>query len=197
MMNSRVNNIPCIIEIGKKFYECSYDHENIDILETFTGLGFYEIYEKFIISDDLSANVLINIISLSVYKKYGMEGVYKLKSKLLANSDILLDEFINFKVMFKNLLPDMKKFREEMNSLSPNKMNSIPSVNPFYDFEGNYAVARKYLLWSDNEFWSATPRKFCFALLSTAKYINALDKYSKQLQTQECINLLNGIKNLI
>lgn len=195
-MKNNICNFPCIITLGGDLYQCDFNHKSIDILETVLGIGFYEIYEKFVMKNNLSGSELIDLISLSTFSHHGAFGVEKVKKYLLQNREIALDELAVFKVHFKNLLPDLKNFLSDLKSINPKHQNTSKST-AFYDFEGNYALARKYLLWSDEEFWSATPKKFCFALISLAKYEKEKEKILQGKQTEDCMNFLNGIKRML
>ncbi|MGN0014241.1 MAG: hypothetical protein ACI37T_02345 [Candidatus Gastranaerophilaceae bacterium] len=195
-MKNNINNFPCLIELNDKFFECDFDHKSIDILETITGLGFYEIYEKFVFKNNLSAKNTINLIAVAAYKKHGSYGLAKVKALLLSEPTLDLDDLATLKAHFKNLLPDMINFRKELKSLNSN-YKSVNNNSLFYDFEGSYAVAKNFLGWSDTEFWNATPKKMCFALISLCKYNKELEKIQEQKQTENCLNFLNGIKKMI
>lgn len=195
-MKNNICNFPCIINVDGDFFQCDFDHKSLDILETVLGLGFYEIYERFLLKNSLTGGEIIDLIAFSAFKYHGILGVEKIKKNLLLKKEISLDEFAVFKVHFKNILPDKMKFFEDLKFINPKHKTSIPK-NSFYDFEGNYAIARKYLLWSDEEFWSATPKKLCFSLISLAKYEKEKEKFLQNKQTEYCINFLNGIKRML
>lgn len=195
-MKNNINNFPCLIELDRKFFECDFDHKSIDILETITGLGFYEIYEKFVFKNNLSTRNTINLISVSAYKKYGALGMAKVKALLLAEPTLDLNDLATLKIHFKNLLPDMINLKKELKSLN-SSYKSVNSNSAFYDFEGSYAVAKNFLGWSDTEFWDSTPKKMCFALISLCKYNKELEKIQEHKQTENCLNFLNGIKKML
>lgn len=195
-MKNNICNFPCTITVDGAFYQCDFDHKSIDILETILGIGFYEIYEKFVFKNELSGSEIVDMLAISVFKYHGIVGVKKVENYFLKNKKISLDELAVFKVHFKNLLPDVVQFLDDLKSINPKYKKSVNS-GAFYDFEGNYAIARKYLFWSDEEFWSATPKKLCFALISLAKYEKEKEKIFQKQQTEDCINFLNGIKRML
>lgn len=195
-MRNNICNFPCIITVDGAFYQCDFDHKSIDILETILGIGFYEIYEKFVFKNELSGAEIVDMLAISVFKHHGIVGVKKVENYFSKNKEISLDELAVFKVHFKNLLPDVVQFLDDLKSINPKYKKSVNS-GAFYDFEGNYAIARKYLFWSDEEFWSATPKKLCFALISLAKYEKEKEKIFQKKQTEDCINFLNGIKRML
>lgn len=195
-MKNNICNFPCIITVCGDFYQCDFNHKSIDILETVSGLGFYEIYEKFVVKNNLSGCELINLLACSTFSHHGILGVEKVKKYLLEKREISLDELASFKVHFKNLLPEITRFEKDLKYINPKYQNTVKS-SMYYDFEGSYALARKYLLWSDEDFWSATPKKFCFALISLAKYEKEKEKFLQGKQTEDCINFLNGIKRML
>ncbi len=195
-MKNNICNFPCIITVDGVFYQCDLDHKSIDILETILGIGFYEIYEKFVLKNEFSGTEIIDTLAVSVFKHHGIEGVKKVKKYFSKIREIPLDELAIFKVHFKNLLPDVVRFLDDLKSINP-KYKKTVSSGKFYDFEGNYSIARKYLLWSDEDFWSATPKKLCFALISLAKYEKEKEKILQKQQTEDCINFLNGIKRML
>lgn len=195
-MKNNICNFPCKITVDGVSYLCDFDHKSIDILETVTGLGFYDIYEKFLVKNSLTGGEIIDLISVSTLKYQGISAVERVKNFLSENREILLDELAVFKVHFKNLLPEIVRFLDDLRGINPQYRKSVKS-SPFYDFEGNYALARKYLLWSDEEFWLATPKKLCFALISLAKFEKEKEKFLQNKQTEDCINFLNGIKRML
>lgn len=195
-MKNNICNFPCIITIDGDLYQCDFDHKSLDILETVMGIGFYDIYEKFILKNSLTGGEMIDLISLSTFKIHGITGVKKVKKFLSENREISLDELAVFKVHFKNLLPEITQFLDDLKMINPKHPQNVKKVAN-YDFEGNYALARKYLGWSDDEFWSSTPKKLCFALISFAKYEKEKEKFLQNRQTEDCINFLNGIKRML
>ena len=60
-MKNNICNFPCIITVDGVFYQCDLDHKSIDILETILGIGFYEIYEKFVLKNEFSLFVYPSI----------------------------------------------------------------------------------------------------------------------------------------
>lgn len=195
-MKNNINNFPCIIELGHNFFECDFDHKSIDILETITGLGFYKIYESFVFKNNLSARNTINLLSVSAFKNHGALGMQKVKALLLSDPTLNLDDLATLKAHFKNLLPDMTLLQKELKSLNPHyKQSNVQSSH--YDFEECYAISKNFLGWSDTEFWTATPKKLCFALISSFKYNKELEKIQEQKQTENCLNLLNSIKKML
>ena len=193
---NNINNFACLVEINKSFFQCEFDHKSIDILETVTGMGFYRIYEDFVLKNSLSPRNIINLVATSVYKYHNSLGMQKVKCALIANPLINLDNLATLKLHFKNLLPDLQKFSKEMKYINPKaSINPIPAE--FYDFESAYSVAKKILNWSDNEFWGSTPKKFCFSLIALAKYDKEKEKLAQNFQQQNAVNLLNSIKTLL
>ena len=195
-MKGNVNNFSCLVEIGKTFYQCDFDHKSIDILQTVTGKGFYSLYNEFVFNASLSNKDVVNILAVSAYKHHGAFGMQKMKSSLIANPEISLNELATFKAHFKNLLPDKNEFQKELKFINP-KAKQLSESSDFYNFEDAYAIAKNFLGWSDDDFWLATPRKFCFALISLAKFNKEREDFSKKIQTENCINFLNGIKKLL
>lgn len=195
-MKNNICNFPCILNIDGVSYQCDFDHKSIDILETVTGIGFYDIYENFLVKNTLTGGEIIDLISVSTYKYQGFSAVERVKKFLSKNREIALDELAVFKVHFKNLLPEITQFLDDLKFINPKHNQSLKKLAN-YDFEGNYALARKYLGWSDEDFWSATPKKLCFALISFAKYEKEKEKILQNKQTEDCINFLNGIKRML
>lgn len=188
-----VHNLPCLIEINRIFYECEYDHKSIDILESITETGFYNLYEHFVFFDDLSLKNTINLIAVSVLKHHGITGMQKVKAALIANPEMASGDLASFKSYCKNLLPDLTEFNKKLNITENKSLHS----DGFYNFEDAYGLARNCLGWSDSDFWTATPRKFCFALASNSKFLEEKEKFKESVQQKNCINLLNGIKKMI
>lgn len=195
-MKNNICNFPCIVTVDGDFYECDFDHKSIDILETVLGIGFFEIFDRFLFKNNLSGSEIIELIAFSVFKHHGSVGVEKVRKSLSKEKEIPLEQLAVFKVHFKNLLPDMVRFLDDLKAINP-KFQRATKGSDFYDFEGNYALARKYLLWSDEEFWAATPKKLCFSLISFAKYEKQKENFFQTKQTEDCINFLNGIKRML
>lgn len=195
-MKNNICNFPCKITVGGHSFECDYNHQSVDVLETVLGLGFFEIYDRFLFKNNLSGFEIIEVIAFSALKHHGFLGVEKLRQALINKQSVSVEEFAVFKVHFKNILPDIVQFSSDLQQINPKYQKSLKS-SAYYDFEGNYALARKYLLWSDEEFWSATPKKLCFALISFAKYEKQKEKFLQTKQTEDCINFLNGIKRML
>lgn len=195
-MKNNICNFSCKITIDGHSFECDYDHKTIDVLETVLGIGFFEIYDRFLFKNNLSGFEIIEVIAFSVLKNHGILGVERVRKLLEKKKEVSLEELAIFKVHFKNLLPDIVQFTNDLKAINSKYQKSAKGSN-FYDFEGNYALARKYLLWSDEEFWSATPKKICFALISFAKYEKQKEKFLQTKQTEDCINFLNGIKRML
>jgi hypothetical protein len=195
-MKNNINNFPVVVELGDVFYECDFDHKSIDVLETILGTGFYEVYEKFVFKNNLSSKDTINLISVSAFKNHGATGMQRAKCTLIAHPEIDLTDLATLKTHFKNLLPNMIEFQKDLKCLNPNS-STKPENNKFYDFEDSYALAKNFLNWSDEEFWSSTPKKLCFALISLAKYNKQVEKFEQKKQTENCINFLNGIKKML
>lgn len=193
---NNINNFACLIEINKVFYQCDFDHNSIDVLQTLTGEGFYKLYDDFVFRNNLSSRTMINLISASVYKHHGSIGMQKVKCALIARPEIQLDNLATLKLHFKNLLPDMQKFQQDMKYINPKAVVN-GGYSEFYNFEDAYSIARKILGWSELDFWSSTPKKFCFALISLAKYDKEKEKIAQKFQQENCINFLNGIKKLL
>lgn len=193
---NNINNFDCIINAGGVFWECGFNHKTIDVLETITGKGFYKIYDEFVFQNNLSAKTIIDLLAVSAYKKHGAKGMQKLKAILIANPELDLNELAVFKVHFKNLLPDMISFQTELNAVKTNCCNHN-AVSDFYDFEGSYILALNFLKWSDTEFWNSTPKKLCFALLTSIKHNKNLENFNEKKQTENCINFLNSIKKML
>ena len=185
-----------LIRFGKKSFICQYDHKSINVLESFTGKGFYKLYSGFLYDGNLSQNDIINIFAVSVYKNHGISAMFQLKNILKKNSKINIDEYAAFKLAFKNLLPDMQKLEKNLLYLN-DKFKPAKHSSDYYDFEDSYALARKYLDWSDNDFWASSPRQFSFAMIATAKYQKEKEKFLKKQLTFESIDLLKGIKNIL
>jgi len=192
-MHDFVHTLPCLIEINKHFYECEYDHKSIDILESITETGFYNLYEHFVFFDDLSLKNTINLIAVSVLKNHGITGMQKVKAALIANPEMASGDLASFKSYCKNLLPDLIEFNKKLNITENKNLHS----DGFYNFEDAYGLAKNCLGWSDFDFWSATPRKFCFALASNSKFLEEKEKFKESVQQKNCINLLNGIKKML
>ena len=192
-MHDFVHTLPCLIEINKHFYECEYDHKSIDILESITETGFYNLYEHFVFFDDLSLKNTINLIAVSVLKNHGITGMQKVKAALIANPEMASGDLASFKSYCKNLLPDLIEFNKKLNITENKNLHS----DGFYNFEDAYGLARNCLGWSDTDFWNATPRKFCFALASNSKFLEEKEKFKESVQQKNCINLLNGIKKML
>ena len=132
-MKNNICNFPCIITIDGDLYQCNFDHKSLDILETVMGIGFYDIYEKFILKNSLTGGEMIDLISLSTFKTHGITGVKKVKKFLSENREISLDELAVFKVHFKNLLPEITQFLDDLKMINPKhtaydlvQMQSLP-----------------------------------------------------------------------
>jgi hypothetical protein len=119
----------------------------------------------------------------------------KVKSALIANPEMTSCDLATFKNYCKNLFPDLIKLNKKLNILTDSNKNV--HNDGFYNFEDAYALARNCLGWSDSDFWDATPRKFCFALASNAKFLEDKQKFKESIQQQNCISLLNGIKKIL
>jgi hypothetical protein len=195
-MKNNINNFPCLIKIADSLYECDFDHKSIDILETILGIGFYKIYENFAVKNILTSTQIIDLISVSAFKYHGISASIKIKNYLSQKKQISLNDLATLKVHFKNLLPDLISLKQNLLYLNP-KSNPIPSNSDFYNFEENYALARKYLGWSDYDFWSSTPKKLSFSMIALAKYEKEKDKFLQKQQFSNCINFLNGIKKML
>lgn len=195
-MKTNINSFPCLIELGKDFYECEFDHKSLDVLQTVTGFGFYEIYDRFLFKENLPSKTLIDLLAVSVFKHHGAVGMQKVKAKLIAQPEIDLTQLATFKVHFKNLMPETQTLKADLNYLIKGYKPETSSSSE-YDFEGSYALAKNFLKWSDSEFWNATPRMFCFSLISLAKQLKEIEKANEKKQTQNCINFLNGIKKML
>lgn len=191
-MKNNINNFPCCIKLGNQKFLCDFDHTSIDILQSITGQGFYKIYNNFIFYDDYIYDVLIT----SVIKNHGILGFEKLKKILEKQKKISAFDYTVFKVHFKNLLPETEKFYNDLKSINPN-IKITQEKSDFYNFEEIYPIARNYLKWSDSEFWLATPKKFCFSLISFLKHNKQKEELLKKQQTENSLNLLKGIKNLL
>ena len=188
-----VNSVPCSIELDRQFFECEYDHKSMDMLETITGKGFYEIYERFLYLDNLSKKDTIDVISAAVYKHHGVIGMQRVKALLIAEPELPSSDFATFKIYFKNLFPDFQKLNKNLEIKEPLNKETFG----FYDFCGAYSLARNCLHWSDTEFWDSTPRKLCFALEADAKYFKELKSHNEKIRQNDCINFLNGIKKIL
>ncbi len=195
-MNNNINNFPCLIELGNNFYQCDFDIKSIDILETVTGLGFYEIYDSFVFQNNLSCHNTIDLISVSAYKYHGSLGMQKVKSSLIAHPEIDLNNLATLKIHFKNLLPDLLSLHNQLNLINPDYI-PVKSSSQFFNFEENYALAMKILNWSDSDFWSATPKKLYFSLISILKYNKETEKFQQKTNMENSLNLLKNIKNLL
>lgn len=195
-MKDNITNFPCLIELDKEFFQCEFNHKSIDILQTVLGQGFYQIYDDFVFKNSLSAKSVINLLAVSVFKHHGALGMQKVKAKLIAQPEIDLTELATFKLHFQNLLPDPIALKSDIKAITKDYKPSASS-SVLYDFEGSYALAKTFLNWSDADFWNATPKMFCFALISLAKQLRETEKINEKKQTQNCINFLNGIKKML
>lgn len=183
-------NLPCSVKLNNKIYTCDFDHESIYILQNISDIGFFKIYNDFLSNEEF----LNYVIPVSVYKYHRFAGLNELL--YLKQIEIPKEDFYSLKRTFKNILPDPEVFCSDMKNLIP---DFIPSQNnsEYYNFEEIYAVARNFLQWSDSDFWSASPTKYCFALVSFAQYHKQKQDFLEKIQTKNSLNLLKNIKSML
>ncbi|MBQ2643981.1 hypothetical protein IJG14_00230 [bacterium] len=188
-------NYDFVFTLNGKSFNCGFNHENIAVLEEILNKGFYKIYEDFIIKNHISDAELINIFAISAFKYHSSKGVWDLKNVLLQNLELSSNQIAELKLCFKYLVADPQEFNNKIGKISDVKITTKSSE--YYNFDENYAIARNFLLWSDSEFWSATPAKFNFSILSMLKYNADKKNYLEKMEKSNSIQLLKSMKNLI
>ncbi len=191
-MKKPVNLLPPAFRICGKTYFCEFDMKTLDLLEFYLHKGLYEIFDVVFTREPDEIPFLTSLLCVSVIKNHGLAEAYALKQKLLKAPDLKFFDFFKFKLYFEKLFPG-KEFADELKS-SPTK-----SVEPkrFFDFAEAYACARNLLSWTESEFWTATPRKLCFALIAQKKYNDCLFEMQRDARTKNAIELLKNVKNII
>ncbi|MCR5261570.1 MAG: hypothetical protein K6C94_06990 [Candidatus Gastranaerophilales bacterium] len=190
-MKYNLSPLPCILHIKNEVFICDFDHKSIDLLQTLTGKGFYELYDSFINKNNHNPDFLKNLLTVSVYKNHGAIGLKKISALLKNNLNLSTAEFAEFKLLFKNLLPDVQSLYNELKLKQPQKSTE------FYNFDEIYATARVFLKWSDTEFWSATPKKFCFALISFYKFHFENEKFKEELKLKYGLDTLKTVNKIL